>query len=349
MDMFKHSDETLVSEALEGSQLAFEQLVKQYQYHVLRTALSILNDEQAAQDVVQETFLSAYINLMKLRDKRKFGGWLTRITINLSKRWLRDQRKYRENTTSLEETESAVVTRVSLQKSEGEKLRQEVWDAIDELSEAQREVVILHYISGYSYKEIAETLSVSPSTVLGRLQKARNQLRKEFLDMVTSLQLEVDSTLYKFLKRHAGQLGMSVEDLIARLVEGYKRDIDTADERAENFRADMIPIPEEINPEPLKQMAQDFFESLINKDFEKASAISSPNYCDMKWGGSSYADIVEVISIGEPFQKKGRTYAGGNGVFVPYEIKFANGYVKKWQIAMRNDNPEGKWVFDGGL
>jgi predicted DNA-binding protein YlxM (UPF0122 family) len=238
---------------------------------------------------------------------------------------------------------------MSLQRSEGEKLRQEVWGAIDELSKTQREVVILHYISGYSYKEIAETLSISPSTVLGRLQKARNQLRKEFLDMVTSLQLEVDSTLYNFLKRHAGQLGMSVEDLIVRLIEGYKRDMDMVDKRVESFRADMIPIPEEINPEPLKQMAQDFFESMVSKDFKKASAISDPNYHDIKWKESSYADVVEVISIGEPFQKKGRTYAGGKGVYVPYEIKFANGYVEKWQIAMRCDNPESKWIFDGGL
>ncbi|MBM3239735.1 hypothetical protein FJZ31_25915 [Candidatus Poribacteria bacterium] len=46
---------------------------------------------------------------------------------------------------------------MSLQRSEGEKLRQEVWEASDELSEAQREVVIFHYISGYSYEEIAET------------------------------------------------------------------------------------------------------------------------------------------------------------------------------------------------
>jgi DNA-binding Lrp family transcriptional regulator len=210
-------------------------------------------------------------------------------------------------------------------------------------------VVILHYISGYSYKEIAETLSVSPGTVLGRLQKARNQLRKEFLDMATRLQLEIDSTLYNFLNGHAERLGMSVEGLIVRLIEGYKRDMDMVDKRVESFRADMIPIPEGINPEPLKRIAQDFFEAMISKDFEKVSAISGPNYCDMKWGESSYADVVEVISIGEPFQKKGQIYAGGKGVYVPYEIKFANGYVKKWQIAMRNDNPDSKWIFDGGL
>jgi RNA polymerase sigma-70 factor, ECF subfamily len=81
-----------------------------------------------------------------------------------------------------------------------EKLRQEVWDAIDELAEAHKEAVILYYISGYSYREISEMLSVPVSTVRGRLEKARNQLRKEFLDVVTQLQLEIDSTIHNFLE-----------------------------------------------------------------------------------------------------------------------------------------------------
>ena len=112
-------------------------------------------------------------------------------------------------------------------KHQREKLRQEVWDAIDELAEDHREAVVLHYISGYSYKEISQMLSVLVSTIQGRLQKARNQLRKEFLDMVAQLQLEIDSTLHGFLKKHAKQDGVSIEGLIIRLIERYKRDIDS--------------------------------------------------------------------------------------------------------------------------
>jgi len=218
-----YSDEQLVLEALDDSHLAFEQLVKQYQYGVLRTIASIVSDEQAAQDVAQETFLSAWSNLPKLKEKHKFGGWLNRIAISLSKRWLRDQRKHQENTASLEED---AVLRTSKLRYERDKLRHEVWEAIDELSEDHREAIILHYISGYSYKEISEMLSIPFSTVSGRLQKARNQLRKEFLGMVSKLQLEVDSTVHKFLKEHAKRDGLSIEGLILRLIERYKRDID---------------------------------------------------------------------------------------------------------------------------
>ncbi len=220
--MSAYSDEVLVIEALGDSHTAFEQLVKQYEYHVLRTIASIISDEQAAQDVAQETFLAAWCDLAKLKEKHKFGGWLNQIAINLSRHWLRDQRKYYQDTASL----TGVVCLLQEQRHNREKLRQRVWEAIDELGEDHREAVILHYISGYTYREISDMLSVPVSTIQGRLQKARNQLRKEFLDMVTQLQLEIDATFHKFLKENAKQNGVSVEGLVIRLIERYKRDLD---------------------------------------------------------------------------------------------------------------------------
>ncbi|MFC1716640.1 RNA polymerase sigma factor [Candidatus Poribacteria bacterium] len=68
--MSAYSDEDLVAEALGDSHQAFEQLVEQYQYRVLRTIASIISDEQAAQDVAQETFLSAWSKLAELKDKQ---------------------------------------------------------------------------------------------------------------------------------------------------------------------------------------------------------------------------------------------------------------------------------------
>jgi RNA polymerase sigma-70 factor (ECF subfamily) len=222
--MSTYSDEQLVLEALDDSHLAFEQLVTKHQYRVLRTIASIIGDEQVAQDVAQETFLAAWSNLRKLKEKQKFAGWVTKIAINLSKMWLRNQHQYRENKVSFKED---LILRMQELRYQRNQLRQQVWEAIDELAESHREVVILRYISGYSYKEISEMLSVPVSTVSGRLQKAKNQLRKEFLDMVTQLQLEIDSKVHKFLKQRAKQDGVPVEGLILRLIERYKRDTDS--------------------------------------------------------------------------------------------------------------------------
>jgi len=114
----------------------------------------------------------------------------------------------------------------------------------------------------------------------------------------------------------------------------------------------IVPLKEGIAPEPLKQKARDFFEALIKKDFEKAYAIGVNDYLrtSIKLEENEYySNVLRIISIGEPYQKEGRRYAGGRGVFVPYEIELANGKIRRGFIAMRNDNPEGKWIFDGGL
>jgi len=219
-NMSAYSEEHLILEALNDSPPAFEQLIAPYQYRVLRTITSIIRNEQAAQDVAQETFLSAWSNLAKLKDRHKFGRWLNQIAINLSKRWLRDQRRYQEHKASLQD----MVSLTQKQRYQSDKLRHEVWEAIDELTAEHREAVILHYISGYSYKEISQMLSIPASTVRGRLEQARNQLRKEFLDMVTQLQLEIDSTIHKFLEERAKQDDLSIEGLIIRLIERYRWD-----------------------------------------------------------------------------------------------------------------------------
>ena len=147
------------------------------------------------------------------------------------------------------------------------------------------------------------------------------------------------------------QLRKRIEDLKAtadykNIEEALK--IIEQKENEEFKTAENIPLLEGIDPEPLKQKARDFFQALIDKDFGKASEIAAPAYRDAKWE-KYYGDVVEIISIGEPFHKKGRWYLRGKRAYVPYEIKFGSGRVKKWQIAMRCDNPEGKWIFDGGL
>ncbi len=245
--MSAYHDEQLVMEALGDSHLAFEQLIEQYQYRLLRTIASIVNDEQAAQDIAQETFLSAWSNLGKLNEGHKFGRWLNQIAINLSKRWLRDRQMHQEKTASLKDM-------VSLTQERGYqsyKLRHEVWEAIDELKEDYREAVILHYVSGYSYKEIGEMLSVPVSTVQGRLQQARNQLRKEFLNNMSKLQLEIDSTLHGFLKERAKQSSLSIEGLVIRLIERYKRDIDKPDVAVRQvWEPSQEPVPSNFNGAP---------------------------------------------------------------------------------------------------
>ncbi len=119
----------------------------------------------------------------------------------------------------------------------------------------------------------------------------------------------------------------------------------------------------------LKQKVQDFFEALMCGDFESASAIAGGRYQDVKWEETRYADLAEIISIGEPYMRSKQLVSGidiisggkshkshlrhhmgyGRPVFVPYEIRLASGQAIRGEIIIRRESTTGKWFFDGGV
>jgi hypothetical protein len=105
---------------------------------------------------------------------------------------------------------------------------------------------------------------------------------------------------------------------------------------------EQMPTASRPLPQSAKETAELFFQAFAKEDWEQVLAVypasSIPD--TMK----QYLAGLQVISIGEPFQA-GR-YPGW---FVPYEIRFESGAVKKHNLAVRNDNPARRWVFDGGL
>ena len=93
-----------------------------------------------------------------------------------------------------------------------------------------------------------------------------------------------------------------------------------------------------------KETATAFFQALANEDWDEVLIFK--NYSRVPDWLKNYGGI-EIISIGEPFQSEG--YIRGKGWFVPYEIKFKNGRIKKHNISLRNDNKAKRYVVDGGL
>lgn len=107
----------------------------------------------------------------------------------------------------------------------------------------------------------------------------------------------------------------------------------------------VLPDNEKYQNMSPKEAAQAFFEACSKEDWDKFLKFSSETAVDERI--KSYLGGLEIISIGEPFQSKG--YARGKGWFVPYEIKFKSGYIKKFNLAIRNDNPAKRWIVDGGF
>jgi len=161
--------------------------------------------------------------------------------------------------------------------------------------------------------------------------------------------------LYDFLKACAEEEKTSVEELVVQLIQTYKRwvDEDAAQRREQELKEEIVPLPKEIDSEPLKQKIRSFFEALIDKDFERAYAVTGIKDHLRKYvfleKHERYSNVVRIISIDEPYQKGAQSYAG---IFVPYEIELASGAIWRGAIPMlpmQHDTTEGEWRFDGGL
>ena len=165
--------ENFVERCLAGNAQAFEPLVRRYQNAAFATALRYVRSRVDAQDIVQDAFVSAYCRLGQLRDKECFGGWLMHIVANRCKDWLRDRRR----TQPLDSAEMALENAAAAEHAD-QMRRLELQEAVDLLPEHYRSAVLMYYLSGLSYREIAELMEIPLSTVCGRLQQGRIRLRQ---------------------------------------------------------------------------------------------------------------------------------------------------------------------------
>ena len=189
------TEELLVRKVLSGDKDAFEPLVEQHKGSVYALVVGKTGDFASAEDIVQETFVETFRQLKSLKDPAKFRAWVRGIAMNLSNEWIR-KRKRNVPIDDLDDSKEAAFQSDVLPESfvrlpaapdsdfEKEEMRNYVLQAVERLSEKYREVVLLHYMEGLKYREIAEMLDVPESTVLGRLQVGRDQLREELLPIV---------------------------------------------------------------------------------------------------------------------------------------------------------------------
>jgi len=171
----------LISECIAGNEDAIESFVRQYEADVFRLALSITGDEAEANEVTQETFLSALRSFRSYQEKNSLKAWLYTIALNHSRSHLR-KRNF------LERLRTAVSTIFQLEEShrqtspedafiQGEK-EAAIWSELNKLDERHRIVVVLRYFHDLSISEISEMIAVNEGTVHSRLHTARARLKK---------------------------------------------------------------------------------------------------------------------------------------------------------------------------
>lgn len=182
------TERELVQLAKAGDNAAFSQLVSAYEGKIYNLALRYLGNPDDAMDASQEVFLRMFRFLSGFQEDSSFSTWLYRIGVNVCKDLLSRRSKRAEQPLEIsddeEETRPADIPdgRYDPERIlEGTELRRTLSDAIAELPEQQREMIVLRDIQGLSYEEIGQVLCLESGTVKSRLFRARENLRKKLL------------------------------------------------------------------------------------------------------------------------------------------------------------------------
>ncbi|MGO8764293.1 MAG: RNA polymerase sigma factor [Limisphaerales bacterium] len=263
-----------------------------------------------------------------------------------------------------------------------------LWRSLEQIPEIYREPLVLFYREHQSVETVAQNLDLSQDAVHQRLSRGRKILQEQVLafiagalektapdqaftmSIVAALPALAAATNSATVGATAAKGGTAIKILfmtkttqaiiVAAVTATVILTTQTAVHHFQNPPGGhsverLNAIVNRIAPEPLtperaaqaKQTAQDFFDAMGKGDWKKLDALCPPGFpmsTEMDDQQKSMCDGLEVISLGDPYTKPGYPQ-----VWVPYEIKFKSGDTKKYNLAVRQDNPEHKWYFDGGF
>ena len=173
----------LVSSAKSGNKKSFDKLYELTSNDVWFTCVSLLKDEDNAKDIMQETYITAFLKLDTLKDEEKFCGWLTAIATNKSKNKLKGKVEYQiddEVLIAKTETDELMLPEEYINKAEKRKVLLQIIE--DTLSFNQYQVVLMFYFNELSIAEIAQALEISEGTVKSRLNSSRAKMKTAIED-----------------------------------------------------------------------------------------------------------------------------------------------------------------------
>lgn len=176
----RDKERELITRAQRGDRAAFAALLREHQDEVYTLARRLVGDPHLASDVAQEALIRAWRALPKFRGDSRLSTWLYRITVNTA--WTHKKRTRRHQASSIDDhVDMAAPIDSAHPEVAGEimELRGRLRVALDRLPDAQREVVVLKDIYGWSHAEIAESMGISVTAAKVRLHRARARLARD--------------------------------------------------------------------------------------------------------------------------------------------------------------------------
>ena len=195
------NDNMLIYRAQTGDEGAFTDLMREYYPFVYTIVIRIVDNPHDVEEVVQDTFLSAYRGLTQLENAAKFKSWLAEIARNCARQWIR---KRRINTVSLDEVGEGALQTQDLPDEQLARLEQRelIRRTMETLPQKDREIARAFYLEGASYDELTSTHGLSDKAISFRLSRAKQQLSKRLRYLLTGVFVFPGLTLKKLYTRN---------------------------------------------------------------------------------------------------------------------------------------------------
>ncbi|MEW6750039.1 MAG: RNA polymerase sigma factor [Candidatus Latescibacterota bacterium] len=189
----------LVAAAQAGDREAFGALVEEYRGMVFGLCLRLTASHPDAEDLAHDAFVEAFLKLGQLQSPQRFAGWLRTLTLNVCRMWLRRGRRAAasaaqdgEGQTAADDDQTASCLRIAA--------------GLPDLDPEHRLVLVLHYWEGMSCRQVGEYLGVPVSTVLSRLHRARQALRRMVDDGTEDDAMPLDQAFDRTIDAEIGVL-----------------------------------------------------------------------------------------------------------------------------------------------
>jgi RNA polymerase sigma-70 factor (ECF subfamily) len=174
-----YEDLNLIKSILKGNVDSFSILVNKYEMMVLKFVYNIVRDRGAAEDITQEVFITVYNKLYMYNSEYKFSNWLLQISRNKSIDFIRKYKKaYEENIEDIKELSTKEIS--PEQSAEYKETKSEIIKFINELTEIDRQILVLKYKQELTFTDLAQVLDMNESAIKRRYYRMREKF-KEYL------------------------------------------------------------------------------------------------------------------------------------------------------------------------
>lgn len=174
MEKLTISDNTIIAQVCKGDKEKYSGIIKRYEKKLLRYATYLLQDEHDSKDVVQESFIKAYISLNGFNNKKSFSSWIYRIVHNEAINLLKKHKKKisLDEDYKLESGEN--LEEIFVKKS----LQEQTKNCVLQMPIIYREPISLFYLEDKKYEEISDILKIPTNTVATRINRAKGILKQ---------------------------------------------------------------------------------------------------------------------------------------------------------------------------